>query len=64
MVTVEMRYENRVNTTKVKTLPTNLELGALATVHQVDLTSKGKCLSGRIVFCSWESRTTTQYMYR
>ena len=64
MVTVEMRYENSVNASKVKTLPANLELGALATVHQIDLTSKGKCLSGRIVLCSWESRTTTQYMYR
>ena len=64
MVTVEMGNKNSVNASKVKTLPTNLKLGTLATVHQVDLTSKGKCLSGWIVLCSRESRTTTQYMYR
>ena len=64
MVTVEMGNKNSVNASEMKTLSTNLELGTLATVHQVDLTSKGKCLSGWIVLCSRESRTTTQYMYR
>ena len=64
MVAVEMRNKNRVNTAEVETLPANLELSTFAAVDQVDLTSKGKCLSRRVVLCSRESRTTSQYMYR